>query len=52
MVTATRLPPGPPGHLIQGNQAEFGQDPLALLTRTAREYGDLATIRFGPSGAS
>lgn len=48
MFTATRLPPGPPGHLIQGHQAEFRRDPLALLTRTAREYGDLATIRFGP----
>jgi len=48
MVTASRLPPGPPGHLIQGHQAEFRQDPLGLLTRTARQYGDLATIRFGP----
>jgi cytochrome P450 len=48
MVAATRLPPGPPGHLIQGHQAEFRKDPLALLTRTAREYGDIATIRFGP----
>ncbi len=49
MVTATRLPPGPPGNLIQGHQAEFRRDPLAFLTRTAREYGDLATIRFGPA---
>ena len=49
MVTATRLPPGPPGNLIQGHQAEFRRDPLTFLTKTAREYGDLATIRFGPS---
>ena len=48
MVTASRLPPGPPGHLILGHQSEFRQDPLGLLTRTARQYGDLATIRFGP----
>ena len=48
MVIATRLPPGPPGNLVQGHQPEFRRDPLSFLTKTAREYGDLATIRFGP----
>ena len=48
MPAATRFPPGPTGQLLQGNQNQFRENPLDFLTRTAREFGDLATIRFGP----
>jgi cytochrome P450 len=44
---ATLLPPGPKGKLLTGNLAELRQDTLAVFTRCAREFGDVATIRFG-----
>lgn len=40
-------PPGPKGHLLTGNIAEARADSLALYTRAAREFGDVASVRLG-----
>ncbi|HWI62884.1 MAG TPA: cytochrome P450 [Symbiobacteriaceae bacterium] len=42
------LPPGPKARPIRGFLPEFRQDPLALLTRVAHEYGDIARLQIGP----
>jgi cytochrome P450 len=44
---ATLIPPGPKGKLLTGNLAELRRDTLDVFTRCAREYGDVAGIRFG-----
>ncbi len=44
---ATLLPPGPGGKLLTGNLAELRRDTLEVFTRCAREYGDIACLRFG-----
>lgn len=36
-------PPGPDGLPIVGNQLAFLRDPYGFMTRTAREYGDIAS---------
>jgi cytochrome P450 len=41
-------PPGPPGHWLKGNLPEFRRDRLDFLCRCARDWGDLAALRFGP----
>jgi cytochrome P450 len=46
MTTAPR-PPGPKGHWLLGNLAEFRRDLLGFFTRCAREYGDLVALRLG-----
>jgi cytochrome P450 len=40
--------PGPPRHWLFGNLKEFGRDQLESMTRWAREYGDVVSVRFGP----
>src|SRR5260370_21018106 len=40
-------PPGPKGLPIFGVGFEFARDPLGLLERSAREYGDIVTINAG-----
>ncbi|MFB6135396.1 MAG: cytochrome P450 [Halobacteriaceae archaeon] len=35
-------PPGPDGLPVLGNQLAFVRDPYGFMTRTAREYGDIA----------
>jgi cytochrome P450 len=40
-----RFPPGPKGLPIVGVAFELRRDPLALLRRVAREYGDIVSIR-------
>lgn len=40
--------PGPKGKLITGHSKEFISDTLGFLTRLAKEYGEVAKIRFGP----
>lgn len=48
--TAVSLAPRrPPGDLLTGNLAEFRRDPIAFLSRCAREYGDVVFLRFGPT---
>ena len=44
----TTLPPGPKGTLIGGSLSEFNKHRLDFFLRVAREYGDLASFRFGP----
>jgi cytochrome P450 len=46
-MAASLLPPGPNGKFLTGNIGELRQDTLALFTRCAREYGDVASIRIG-----
>jgi cytochrome P450 len=41
-------PPGPPRRLLSGNLNEFRQGRLDFLTRCARDYGDVVSLRFGP----
>lgn len=40
--------PGPKGLPIRGNLVDFRTDPLSLLERTARDFGDIAKVRMGP----
>ncbi len=44
----TGLPPGPEGTLIGGHIRQFGGGRLDYLLNIAREYGPLASLRFGP----
>jgi cytochrome P450 len=48
MTLKTGLPPGPKGTFIKGNLSRFGERRLDFFVDVAREYGDLASIRFGP----
>jgi|APTNR8051073442_1049403.scaffolds.fasta_scaffold01010_9 cytochrome P450 len=41
-------PPGPRGHWLLGSLPDFGTDLLGLLTRVAREHGDVVRLRLGP----
>src|SRR5215218_7495747 len=42
------LPPGPKGSLLGGNVRQFVSRRLDFFRDVAREYGDLASFRFGP----
>lgn len=44
----THLPPGPKGSLLAGSVRQFVNRRLDFFTDVAREYGDLASFRFGP----
>lgn len=44
----THLPPGPKGSLLGGSVRQFVSRRLDFFTDVAREYGDLASFRFGP----
>ena len=46
MAAALVRPPGPKGSPILGSLRAFQRDPLGLIGRTAREYGDIAYLRF------
>jgi len=41
-------PPGPKGHWLKGNLAEFRRDSLGFITHCAREYGDIVSLKLGP----
>src|SRR5262245_48286650 len=45
-MAATMVREGPRGHLVLGSGPEFARDPLAFLTRCAREYGEIVPMRF------
>lgn len=47
-MVSTALPPGPKGTLIGGNLRAFNEHRLDFFMRVARDYGDLASFRFGP----
>jgi cytochrome P450 len=40
--------PSPPGHPVLGHLRAFRREPLGFLERTARDNGDMATLRLGP----
>jgi cytochrome P450 len=42
------LPPGPKGTLIAGNLRDFAEHRLDFFLKVARDYGDIASFRFGP----
>jgi cytochrome P450 len=42
------LAPGPRSRLPGGHLLSFRRDALGLMERVAREYGDVAGLRFGP----
>lgn len=44
----THLPPGPKGTLLGGSVRRFTARRLDFFTDITREYGDLASFRFGP----
>lgn len=44
----TPQPPGPRGLPLVGSALAIGRDVLGFLTRTARDYGDVTRIPFGP----
>jgi cytochrome P450 len=46
--TRAGLPPGPKGTLVAGNLRQFTSRRLDFFLEVAREYGDLASFRFGP----
>lgn len=48
-MAAATLPPGPPGRPVAERLADLTRDPLAFLTRCARDYGDVVRVRFGPA---
>lgn len=43
------IPPGPAGHPLLGNLPEFRRNALQLYLDSAARYGDIVTIRFGPT---
>src|SRR4051794_10139107 len=48
MATTRATPAGPPGGRLFGNMPEYNADPLAFMTRAARQYGDFVPLRLGP----
>ena len=44
------FPPGPKRKPIVGHLMEFRRDPIKFLMSSAREYGDIAYLKFGPQG--
>src|SRR6476659_8889437 len=48
MPVSNALPPGPKGTLLGGCIRQFAERRLDFFTDVAREFGDLASFRFGP----
>ncbi len=46
MQTSNQIP-GPPGHFLFGNLAEFKRNPLACMIAWQRTYGDLMRFKLG-----
>ena len=44
------FPPGPKRKPIVGHLMEFRRDPIKFLMNSARDYGDIAYLKFGPQG--
>ena len=45
-MTSSQFPPGPRGNLLTGNLIQFKNDPMGLLERCARNYGDVVGQHF------
>ncbi len=41
------IPPGPKGHFLSGHLPEMRRDLLGFYLRSARDWGDCVTLRFG-----
>jgi cytochrome P450 len=48
MSVASRRPPGPRQHWLEGNLREFSRDRLGAIVRWHQQYGDIVWARFGP----
>ncbi len=48
MPPGNKLPPGPKGSLLGGSVSAFGTQRLGFFLAVAREFGDIASFRFGP----
>jgi len=48
-MSVTTYPPGPSGAPLVGNLLEFRRDPLGMMLKTARDFGDIATLKLGPN---
>lgn len=48
MPPSNALPPGPKGSWIVGNLHQFDARRLSFFVDVARDYGDIASFRFGP----
>ena len=44
------FPPGPKRKPVVGHLMEFRRDPIRFLMNSARDYGDIAYLKFGPQG--
>jgi cytochrome P450 len=44
------FPPGPKRKPLIGHLMEFRRDPVKFLMNSARDYGDIAYLKFGPQG--
>jgi cytochrome P450 len=44
---STKTAPGPRGHPLLGHLPEVRRDPIALMTRSFREHGEVVRFRFG-----
>ena len=48
-MTIAALPPGPKARPVVGNLLDYSRDPLNFLARSAREHGDVVSLKFpGP----
>ena len=45
-MTSSQFPPGPRGNLLTGNLIDFKNDPMGLLERCARNFGDIVRLHF------
>ena len=45
---STRTPPGPRGVPLFGNVLDAWKDPLGMIMRSWRDYGDVVKLKFGP----
>ena len=44
---SSKRPPSPQGHFLTGQLPELRLDRLGALTRYARDYGDIVSLRLG-----
>ncbi len=42
------IPPGPKSHFLIGQLSEYNSDPLSMMTKYARQYGDFVRLHLGP----
>jgi cytochrome P450 len=45
-VSTPKLPPGPPGNFLLGTLLDAWADPLTMMTKGVREYGEIVGFRF------